>query len=340
MRVTLGLFTHNHEDFVIAALRGVLGQTYCPLQILITDDASTDRTPLLIRAEVENYQGPHEVYFCANAKNQGLSVNINQHMEMATGELYVIASGDDVSYPHRIQRLVEAFCASGPDTMSLHSNARTVDQNGSGLGLFFTTPPPLWRAESMSDARQFHGVWVQGATHAWNRRVFEVFGPLPATVNYEDWVIPFRSGLIGRIVYVDDVLVDYRLHESNLWFGRVDVNSGYRRWYADKLSGVEQEIAVLRCKDKDLVVAKAELSDRQSLVVALQEINREVLADAMASRELLGNVVPLRRKLLVTSKYFGRRRSVKQDLVWFLTYLAVGISKLHQVASFGGWKRV
>ena len=320
MQVTIGLFTHNHEKFVIPALRGVLQQTYRPLEVLITDDASIDRTPELIRAELERYQGPQKVQFYANARNLALSLNINQHMEVATGELYVIASGDDISYPNRVQRLVEAFRASGPETMSLHSNARKIDENGNCLGLFFASTPSPWRCENPGDARKFHGVWVAGATHAWSPRVFEVFGPLPCGVNYEDWVIPFRSGLMGRIVYVNDVLVDYRLHGSNLWFGNVDVRSGRRKWYADKLRHVEQEIAALGCKEKDLALAHHKLPERQAVISSLEEMNRRALADAMASRELLQNNVSFRRKVILAGKYFRNSRNFKPGLVWFLTY--------------------
>src|SRR6516225_724361 len=115
MRVTLGLLAYNHEQFIVSALLGVLSQTYSGLQIIITDDASSDRTPELIQEEIERYKGPHHVEFYRNAQNRGLAANINRHMELATGELYVIAAGDDISYSHRVERLVEVFRGSGPE---------------------------------------------------------------------------------------------------------------------------------------------------------------------------------------------------------------------------------
>ena len=178
MQVTLGLFTHNHETFVLRALQGVLSQTYSPLQILITDDASSDRTPQIIQEELDRYMGPHQIEFTINAENRRLAVNINRNMACATGDLYVISSGDDISHPNRVERLVAAFTASGPETMSLHSNANLIDEHGNFQRVHFQQDPPSWRCLHPDDARKFHGAWVLGATQAWNRKVFDFFGPL------------------------------------------------------------------------------------------------------------------------------------------------------------------
>ena len=42
--VTFALFTYNQERYVREAVEGVLAQTYEPLEIIISDDCSTDMT--------------------------------------------------------------------------------------------------------------------------------------------------------------------------------------------------------------------------------------------------------------------------------------------------------
>jgi glycosyltransferase involved in cell wall biosynthesis len=318
MLVTLGLLTHNHEKFVRPALEGILRQTYTPLQILITDDASSDRTPQIIGEVLDRYAGPHQVQFNMNAHNQGLAVNINRHMTLTNGELYVIASGDDVSYPNRVERLVAAFAASGCETMSLYSNANIVDEYGKVQRVYYQRDPLSWRCLQPADAHKFHKVWVLGASHAWNRRVFEIFGPLPAGVDLEDWVIPFRSGLIGKIVYVNEVLVDYRVHGSNMSF--VDIWSGSHRWYADKLIQVEKYITTLQCIDKDIALARLVLPEKRAVIVSLEETNRQALTELMEARELLQNRVSVRRKVRMAGKYFRGDGGLKKGIVWLLTY--------------------
>jgi glycosyltransferase involved in cell wall biosynthesis len=320
MRVTLGLLAYNHERFILAALRSVLSQTYSALQIIITDDASVDRTASLIQEEIESYKGPHHIEFYRNERNRGLSANINRHMELAMGELYVIAAGDDISYSNRVERLVDAFRRSGPTTMSLHSNGRKIDSNGNSLGLFFTTPPTAWRCKYPEDARAFHGVWVFGAAHGWSPRVFDFFGPLPEAIDYEDWVIPFRAGLIGNIVYIDDVLVDYRLHDSNLWFGSNDLHSNSYKWRAGKLKHVANEIRVIECKEMDLSVAYAKLPALRATVISLQHANERACENAKASRELLQGGVGFWRKIKLALSYCVGEKSFKQKVYWIMTH--------------------
>ncbi len=49
--VTFALFSYNQERFIREALRGALAQTYSPLQIVISDDCSQDRTFKIIQEQ-------------------------------------------------------------------------------------------------------------------------------------------------------------------------------------------------------------------------------------------------------------------------------------------------
>jgi hypothetical protein len=61
--------------------------------------------------------------------------------------------------------------------------------------------------------------------------MFDAFGPLPPDVWFEDDVITLRAWLFGRIVFMDEALVRYREHESNI-FNRV--TPAATTWHARK----------------------------------------------------------------------------------------------------------
>src|SRR5262245_47942738 len=105
--VTMGLLTHNRERYVREAVMSVLAQTYSPLQIVVCDDASTDTTPQIVRDALAAYSGPHRLLAIQNMTNMGVG-SYNHLMKVAKGELIVIAHDDDVSYPIRVERIVEA----------------------------------------------------------------------------------------------------------------------------------------------------------------------------------------------------------------------------------------
>ena len=51
--VTIAVTTHNRSDLLQRALRGAFAQTYAKLEILVSDDASTDNTRELMEAVID-----------------------------------------------------------------------------------------------------------------------------------------------------------------------------------------------------------------------------------------------------------------------------------------------
>src|SRR5688572_9969862 len=91
------LLTFNQDQYVQAALSSALAQTYQPMEIIISDDYSTDQTYPIICSLVSNYQGPHRIRVRKNDKNLGIGEHLNAVMQIASGKLIIMAAGDDVS---------------------------------------------------------------------------------------------------------------------------------------------------------------------------------------------------------------------------------------------------
>lgn len=210
--VTFALFAYNQELFIEQAVAGALSQTYSPIEIILSDDCSCDRTFSIMAECVSRYKGPHRVVLRCNDRNVGLGSHINQVMRIAKGELIVGAAGDDVSLPARVGKLVEVWLRGDRRAHSIYSNADIIDTSGQYVRDAQFHPPrgdPLAQISGFMDG-------VQGATHAWTREVFRVFGPLLPDTICEDRVIPLRSMLLGEIAYCPEPLVKYRVHGGNI----------------------------------------------------------------------------------------------------------------------------
>jgi len=222
--VTLGLVTYEQEAFVAEAVRAAIGQTHEPLEILICDDASPDGT--FDRACEVVHQTPtrHTVRLHRNPRNLGIG-SFNQLMSLATGDLIVIAHGDDVSLPERVGRIVRAWRASGASLVT--SNAHVTDARGQVLGdaLPHGVVPRNGLVE-IAGSGWNASLW--GAVLAWHREVFDVFGPLDAerSALTTDWILPFRGAALRGIDYVDEPLVRIRQHPGQK----------QRRWLNDTTS--------------------------------------------------------------------------------------------------------
>lgn len=198
---------------VAQAVRSALEQDYLNLEIIVSDDGSPDQTYAVAQAVVADYHGPHRVEVRQAHKNQGLIAHLNLLFDMARGDLVVLAAGDDVSRFDRVSRLVAAYRAAGEGTMLLASSVRHIGLAGELLNV---EPPIDVEQELTAHWMAARQAGVLGATIGFTRDLIDFFGPLPASLTAEDSVLPFRAALLGRIVVVNEKLVDYRVHPDNL----------------------------------------------------------------------------------------------------------------------------
>lgn len=95
--VSICCITYNHEPYIEDALEGFLIQeTDFPFEILIHDDASTDRTANIIREYEAKYPRLIKpVYQTENQFSKGLKINPTFNFPRAKGEYIALCEGDD-----------------------------------------------------------------------------------------------------------------------------------------------------------------------------------------------------------------------------------------------------
>lgn len=219
--ITYFLIAFNQEKFIREAVESALAQTYSPLEIILSDDASHDQTFEIMRELAASYQGPHQIVLNRNTKNLGLCGHVNKVFELSKGEWVVAAAGDDISYPNRVATL---YCAAMqmPDTTAVTSAYDKIDEAGNSLSIALPERLAKGRVDSHGDpvwvARFTRGgeIGVHGATCMWRKRLFTEFGPIPSDVPAEDTVLSFRAYLTGSVIYTPEHLMKHRTHKMNI----------------------------------------------------------------------------------------------------------------------------
>ena len=205
--VTFALFAYNQEQYIREAVEGAFSQTYSPLEIILSDDCSSDRTFDIMCEMAREYRGPHRVRLRQNSMNLGLAGHINSIVESASGGIICWAAGDDISLPLRTEVLTKPMLDDS-GTIGVHSAVREIDISGELLKLRFHD---LDVRNITLDSIITSGRGVVSQAHAFRKVVFDRFGPLQNHLTNEGPAMAFRECLLGRVVYIEEPTVLYRV---------------------------------------------------------------------------------------------------------------------------------
>lgn len=197
---------HNGERYVSEAIASVFGQTRPPIECIVVDDGSTDSTPAVV-------QSFSDVKYL-RLKHGGVSLARNHGAQAASGELVAFLDHDDVWLPWKLERQVEALDANHSAVLAVCAG-EIVDPDGDVLGVSgLRTRGDLVTAMLMHDGADVPSCSSTGLIRRdWlmAQNGFDTNLSMSA-----DWDLTLRAALEGPIAYVDEPLVRWRMHGSNM----------------------------------------------------------------------------------------------------------------------------
>lgn len=292
--LTFAIVAYKQEHYIREAVEAAFSQTYSPLQIILSDDCSPDRTFEIMQEMAAAYTGPHRVCLNRNPTNRHIGGHINRLMELAEGDLVVIAAGDDISAAERAQKNFDAWNSAGrPHLCSIFAGVKEFGRGAPERIL--PAKREVWIGHPEYLFPDFAG--FNGSSHAWTKATFDLFGSLSDGVVNEDGAIVFRNRLEGALVFVEEPLVLHRLHLENTGasgWSETGSAAGLRKYYSVYFA---RRKALVRCVAKDLMTAK-ELSmpglgrfSPEVVATASQALADEEVLCWRAEQVLAGNVV-------------------------------------------------
>ena len=200
--VSVGVATFNGARFIGQALESLSRQDYPNLEIVVSDNASTDATAEIVRAYAAR---DPRIRYSRNARNLGSIGNFDRAFELARGEHFMWAGDHDLWEPDTVSAL-SAVLRGDPRCVLSYGRTQVVD--GEGRPLFVT--PERIDTRGLSAARSYGRlVWklgwcnmIYGMIRASTLRTLlpfsRVWGP--------DNLLLARLSLAGSIAQVDRVL--------------------------------------------------------------------------------------------------------------------------------------
>jgi glycosyltransferase involved in cell wall biosynthesis len=145
--LSVGLFVYNGERFLRGCLDSFVQQTFKDYELIISDNASTDRTGEICQEYAER---DSRIRYYRSETNMGAGWNSRRVYELATGRYFKWAANDDRCEPDFLRRCLDVL-ENDPSVVLAHSLTRVVDENGNHLEFYdqsalrLESPDPLVR---------------------------------------------------------------------------------------------------------------------------------------------------------------------------------------------------
>jgi len=213
--VTLAVLVYNQVDYVESSIRGALSQDYSNLEIIISDDCSTDGTFNRVKEIVSQYKGDHTVRVNQTSKNKCTLGHFFDVIDLASGELLVLAAGDDISKPERVTKTVNVW--KEESAVGIFSNYELIDGDGDGVAngeIYNPSGESLLLTRVFKKADSFD---IHGASSSYDMSFLSSLPRVNGRFFFEDTFMTFMINILGgKISKIDEPLVFYRSHSDSI----------------------------------------------------------------------------------------------------------------------------
>ncbi|WP_201555145.1 glycosyltransferase [Psychrobacter sp. 72-O-c] len=213
--VTCILLAYNHEQFIESAIKGLLEQDYNNIEFIISDDSSSDNTYKKICATIKSYLSTKNIILNKNEENLGLIRHFNKLVNMAKGEIIVVAAGDDISLKSRVSNTVDIF-SKNKNVTFVSFNDNVIDGAGNVISSGERVKYDGIRKFDLNDFVSGKEIPFSGASRAFRKKVHDTFGDLESNSITEDTPYIIRGLIMGQTAISSDIGICYRRHDNNL----------------------------------------------------------------------------------------------------------------------------
>lgn len=130
-KLSVVMSVHNGEKFLKEAIVSILNQTFTDFEFIIIDDGSIDNSKKII----EDFDDKRIKLI--SRKNKGLTVSLNEGLNLARGEYIARMDTDDISHPRRFETQIN-FLDKNPKICLCGTWAKMIDKNGNEIGEYKT----------------------------------------------------------------------------------------------------------------------------------------------------------------------------------------------------------
>ncbi len=205
MQVTVIIPTFNSAQFLTAAVDSVLAQTFKDFEIIVVDDGSTDNTEDVLKKYDDKVR-------YIKQKNQGVSIARNTGIKNSNSKYVAFLDSDDVWMPAKLEKQINAL-ENNPKSKACYTEYLSVSED--------MKPQDLKRlrcnGSALNDLLLRGNVIGPPSTILCERQLFEEIGVFDSSLSLSaDWDMWIRLACVTELTFLNEPLIKYRLHGSNM----------------------------------------------------------------------------------------------------------------------------
>ena len=224
--VSIAVITYNSSKYVLETLESIKAQTYQNLELIVSDDCSTDNTVALCKDWIHSNQSRFvRTVLLESPVNTGVSGNGNRARNACNGEWIKGIAGDDLLMPHCIKTYIE-YVERYPGTFFIFSRIKPFGVDEETIRVFETQVFDYsffaLSAKQQHDSLVYKGTCIPAPTFFYNSQRMKYLGVrnderIPMLEDGPKWINITEKG--DKLDFIDDYLVKYRLSPNSLSFG-------------------------------------------------------------------------------------------------------------------------
>lgn len=218
--VSLGIITYNSSKFIIEALESMKSQTYNNVELIISDDCSSDDTVDVCRRWLEdNGKRFVNTQIIVPQHNTGTAGNCNRLMRACRGEWVKYIAGDDKLHPNCVENFMN-YIKSKPSAEIIFSNVIGFGNMDAAKKWPFSNPGKIFNNMSYEEIRMclFKGNFLPAPSTFIKKSCWKKLGgyeeSIPLLEDWPFWIKAFQANC--NIQYMNKVTAYYRFSESSI----------------------------------------------------------------------------------------------------------------------------
>ncbi len=247
--VTVICLSYNHSHYLVEAVESVVNQTHKNVQIILSDDGSTDNSVEKIKDLKNKYPFIELLLW---TQNLGYCKAFNEALKLAKGDFIIDFATDDVLLPDRIAKGVEMFQRAGEEYGVQFSDGEIVADDGSHLYDHSERFPHETIPQGDIYRHLIERYFICSPTMMVRKEVLVDMKGYDESLAFEDFDVWIRSSRKFKYCYSKEVLVRKRLAKNSMSQGQF-VTGSNQRWSTLKVCQKIKELNKTEEEDKALL---------------------------------------------------------------------------------------